>query len=198
MASPIHVKTYAPCLVGCLQGWGGRKARSNAATNPTIKDSPVRPLMGWPRIYHRSQASEGQPSPPRPPPRQKPQQRIRPCNHRADDDGDDQAPTVHGAHLLSMAHRLRSSHRFSHQSSPQTPPTTTRTTITMTSPSGDTAWGLIAVSSPRSHGDPHRDVDHGSSEADGEADHWVTPVGSRSDARKVSLASTSFWRAGQL
>jgi len=46
-----------------------------------------------------------------------------------------------------MAHRLRSSHRFSHQSSPQTPPTTTKTTITMTSPSGDTAWGLIAVSS---------------------------------------------------
>src|SRR5258708_7115328 len=31
------------------------------------RDSPVKPLIGWPRIYHRSQASEGQPSPPRPP-----------------------------------------------------------------------------------------------------------------------------------
>ena len=46
-----------------------------------------------------------------------------------------------------MAHRLRSSHRFNHQNSPQTTPMTARTTITMTSPSVDTPWRLIAVSS---------------------------------------------------
>src|SRR5260370_40927298 len=116
-----------------------------------IFHGPPLPSAGrWLRIYPRSQASHGQPSPPRPPPRQNPQQRIRPCNHRADDDGDDQAPTVHWAHLLSMAHRLRSSHRFSHQSSPQTPPTTTTTTITMTSPSRDTAWGSFGFYSTTS------------------------------------------------
>src|SRR5260370_33271171 len=121
-----------------------------------IFHGPPLPSAGrWLRIYPRSQASDGQPSPPRPPPRQNPQQRIRPCNHRAADDGDDQAPTVHGAHLLSMAHRLRSTHRFSHHSNPQNPPTTTRTTITMTSPSGHPAGGPVPPPSAPSPRRPH-------------------------------------------
>jgi hypothetical protein len=42
-----------------------------------------------------------------------------------------------------------------------------------------TAWDSSLSIPPRSHGDPHRYIDHGSSEADGEADHWVTPTPGR-------------------
>src|ERR1700737_3962989 len=112
----VDVRLGRPCDEAARQDRHGNKHQEPRRELPHCRPPAVVGLhtltASLPAQAGVGERTPRRPSPPLPPPRQKPQQRIRPCDYRADDDGDDQAPTVHRAHLLSMPRRLRSRHRL--------------------------------------------------------------------------------------